>query len=81
MLLHGGCDGNCYIGNTHAIRGWAFPLTMNDGPQGFRSGGTTAFPSGLTAGASWDREAMQAWGEAMGEEFRQGREYSWAGGT
>ena len=70
VLLHGGCDGNCYIGNTHAIPRLGIPhLTMNDGPQGFRSGGTTAFPSGLTAGASWDRAAMRAWGEAMGQEF------------
>ena len=34
-MLHGGCDGNCYIGNTHAnVRLGIPPLNMNDGPQG-----------------------------------------------
>ncbi len=46
---------------------------MNDGPQGFRDdthvGTTTAFPSGLSIGATWDRELAYSWGEAMGKEF------------
>lgn len=51
-------------------------LTLNDGPQGFRGqrpfsppGSSTAWPSGLTIGATWDVEAAQAWGKGMGEEF------------
>jgi beta-glucosidase len=47
------------------------PLTMNDGPQGFRDphGLSTQFPSGLAAAASWDVAAMRQWGAAMGQEF------------
>ena len=41
-MLHGGCDGNCYIGNTHAIQRLGIPrLTMNDGPQGGQLGCTS----------------------------------------
>ena len=46
---------------------------MNDGPQGFRDNRhpatTTAWPSGLTMAATWDPEAMLAWGDGMGREF------------
>lgn len=67
-MLHGKSDG--YVGNTPAIPRLGIPpLNLNDGPQGFRSGETTAFPSGLTAAASFSREDMSAWGTAMGEEF------------
>jgi beta-glucosidase len=49
------------------------PLTMNDGPQGFRDNEhpatTTAWPSGLTMAASFDVAAMQEWGEGQGVEF------------
>ena len=49
------------------------PLTMNDGPQGFRDQRhprtSTAWPSGLTMAASWDVEAMHEWGVGMGKEF------------
>ena len=49
-------------------------ILMNDGPQGFRDnahlGSTTSWPSGLTVASSWDPELAGAWGEAMGEEFR-----------
>ena len=68
MLLHG--KGAGYVGNTPAIPRLGIPpLNLNDGPQGYRSGGTTAFPSGLTAAASFSRESMRDWGSAMGEEF------------
>ena len=44
------------------------PIQMNDGPQGFRAighaGTSTAFPSGLTVGASWDAAAAAQWGAA-----------------
>ena len=49
------------------------PINMNDGPQGFRDNRhpatTTAWPSGLTMAATWDPEAMLAWGDGMGREF------------
>ena len=49
------------------------PIQMNDGPQGFRAvghaGTSTAFPSGLAIGASWDAGAAAQWGAAMGVEF------------
>jgi beta-glucosidase-like glycosyl hydrolase len=68
ILLHG--TGAGYTGNTPAIPRLGIPpLNMNDGPQGYRSGGTTAFPSGLTAAASFSRKSMGDWGSAMGEEF------------
>jgi beta-glucosidase len=46
---------------------------MNDGPQGFRDNQhpetTTAWPSGLTMAASWDRDALYEWGAGQGREF------------
>ena len=49
-------------------------LKMNDGPQGFRDNDhprtTTAWPSGLTVGATWDTDLVNLWGAAMGKEFR-----------
>ena len=51
------------------------PVSMNDGPQGFRPGGTslpgtsTAWPSGLTIAASWDVDAVYEWGVGTGREF------------
>jgi beta-glucosidase len=62
------------VGNVAAIPRLKIPpITMNDGPQGFRDnnqpGSTTAWPSGLTMAASWDTEAMMNWGVGMGKEF------------
>lgn len=37
--------------------------------QGFRSGGTTCWPSGLTVASTWSMDAMSQWGTAMGGEF------------
>ena len=65
-----------YVGNVAGNSRLGIPpLTMNDGPQGFRApssfGGTsTAWPSGLTIAASWDKEAVEAWGAGMGKEFK-----------
>ena len=46
---------------------------MNDGPQGFRDGSnpgtTTAWPSAMTVGATWDVDLVYQWGKAMGVEF------------
>jgi len=84
VMLHGPMSGPCcscntsatcaYVGNVLAnTRLDIPPLTMNDGPQGFRDnvhpGSTTSWPSGLTMAASWDVEAMMEWGTGMGKEF------------
>jgi beta-glucosidase len=41
--------------------------------QGFRDNNspntTTAWPAGLTMGATWDRDALLEWGTGMGKEF------------
>ena len=71
-MLHGGtAPGQArYVGNTPTIARLKIPaLNLNDGPQGFRSGDTTCWPSGLTVATTWDMDAMGMWGEAMGGEF------------
>ena len=66
-----------YVGNVASNSRLGIPpLNMNDGPQGFRNpfgrlqGTSTAWPSGLTMAASWDRDAVEVWGIGMGKEFR-----------
>ena len=62
-MLHGGTSpGQArYVGNTPTNKRLGIPaLNLNDGPQGFRSGGTTCWPSGLTVATTWDMEAMGA---------------------
>ena len=71
-MLHG--TNGPYVGNVGAIDHLGIPaLKYNDGPQGFRDnahlGTTTAFPSGMTIGATFDVAAAAAWGETMGQEF------------
>ena len=64
-MLHGGTSpGQArYVGNTPTNKRLGIPaLNLNDGPQGFRSGGTTCWPSGLTVATTWDMEAMGACG-------------------
>jgi beta-glucosidase len=83
-MLHGPADGPCcscktnascaYVGNIAAnTRLQIPPVNMNDGPQGFRDNNhpdtSTAWPSGLTMAASWDRAALGEWGTGMGKEF------------
>ena len=53
-----------YIGNVPGNKRLGIPpLSLNDGPQGFRDkhspGTTTAWPSALTVGATFDRDAMR----------------------
>eukprot|EP00730_Choanoeca_flexa_P009428 TRINITY_DN12646_c4_g1_i1.p1 TRINITY_DN12646_c4_g1~~TRINITY_DN12646_c4_g1_i1.p1 ORF type:complete len:687 (+),score=167.95 TRINITY_DN12646_c4_g1_i1:2334-4394(+) len=72
LMLHG--SPGPYTGHVPANTRLGIPaLNMNDGPQGFRgaSGTSTAWPSGLTVAATWDVEAVGAWGTAMGKEFYQ----------
>ena len=69
-MLHG--SGSGYVGNVESIPRLGIPaIKMNDGPQGFRGekGTSTAYPSGLTMGATFDKDAMLKWGTNMGEEF------------
>jgi beta-glucosidase len=49
-----------------------FPqLQLQDGPLGIRfSDNTSAFPAGITVGATWNRELMYARGKAHGAEAR-----------
>ena len=69
-FLHGGCSG--YVFNSCGVPRLGIPnVRANDGPQGFRgpSGTSTAWPSGLAIGATFDLTAARLWGEAQGREF------------
>ena len=64
-----------YTGECPAIARLGIPaLRLNDGPQGFRDshahGTTTCWPSGLTVAATFDPAAANAWGAAIGREFK-----------
>ena len=71
VLVHG--TSGPYVGNVAGNSRLGIPsICMNDGPQGFRAqdaGTTTAWPSGLTVAAAFDRGLANTWGAAMGEEF------------
>ena len=71
-LFHGGCGGAGYTGNVCGNNTYGIPqIKMEDGPQGFRgtAGTSTAWPSGMTIGASFDESAANTWGSTMGVEF------------
>lgn len=67
-----------YVGNVNAIERLGIPpLYMQDGPQGFRVtgktgevGSTTAWPSEMTIGSSFDTELAERWAAAMAQEFK-----------
>ncbi|KAF2643411.1 beta-glucosidase 2 precursor [Massarina eburnea CBS 473.64] len=63
--------GRC-VGNTgSALRVGIPQLCLQDGPLGVRNTDhNTAFPAGITVGATWDKTLMRARGVAIGEEFR-----------
>jgi len=68
LMLHGAKGG--YTGNTPENKNLKIPpLNLNDGPQGFRTGGTTCWPSDLTLGGTWDLELAKKFGVAIGKEF------------
>lgn len=83
VMLHGPIDGDCcqcnyssacaYVGNVPGnTRLDTPPITMNDGPQGFRgfvAHSSTAFPGGMAVAATWDPAAVYLWGSSMGQEF------------
>ncbi|KAJ5141731.1 CAZyme family GH3 [Penicillium atrosanguineum] len=60
------------VGNTGAAAITGFPsLCLQDGPLGLRyAQNITAFPAGITTGATWNRELMLERGLAMGLEAR-----------
>ncbi|CAI7659522.1 unnamed protein product [Penicillium palitans] len=60
------------VGNTGPAELVKFPsLCLQDGPLGLRfAQNITAFPAGITTGATWNRELMQMRGFALGKEAR-----------
>ncbi|KAJ5946148.1 CAZyme family GH3, partial [Penicillium verhagenii] len=60
------------VGNTGPAAHVNFPsLCLQDGPLGLRfADNITAFPAGITTGATWNRELMRARGVALGREAR-----------
>ena len=66
--------GGDYVGNIPGVPRLGIPpISMNDGPQGFRDdarpGTTTSFPSGMTIAATFNASAAKIWGMAMAKEF------------
>ncbi len=67
-LLHGGAAG--IIGGT-AAAGPIPALSYDDGPAGVAHvTGGTAFPDPISLAATWDRDLVERWAEAMGAEER-----------
>ncbi|KAJ5110001.1 beta-glucosidase E [Penicillium argentinense] len=60
------------VGNTEAAASVGFPsLCLQDGPLGLRfADNITAFPAGITTGATWNRALMRARGSSLGREAR-----------
>lgn len=60
------------VGNTGPVPRLKFPsLCLQDGPLGIRfADHVTAFPAGITVGATWNRELMYQRGRALGRENR-----------
>ncbi|KAI1635549.1 glycoside hydrolase family 3 protein [Biscogniauxia mediterranea] len=60
-------------GNTGPAIHVGFPaLALQDGPLGIRfADNVTAFPAGVTVGATWDKDLMYQWGNAHGIEARK----------
>jgi beta-glucosidase len=60
------------VGNTGPVPRLGFPsLCLQDGPLGIRfADNITAFPAGITVGATWNRDLMFKRGQALGVENR-----------
>ncbi|TVY80921.1 putative beta-glucosidase E [Lachnellula suecica] len=60
------------VGNTAPATNVGFPaLALQDGPLGLRfADNSTAFPAGVTVGATWNKELMYQRGKAHGMEAR-----------
>ncbi|KAF8595923.1 beta-glucosidase [Ceratobasidium sp. AG-I] len=63
--------GRC-VGNIGAMPEVGWPgLCLEDSPLGIRfADRVTAFPAGINAAATWDRDLIRKRGEAMGREFK-----------
>ncbi|KAK2871765.1 hypothetical protein FQN49_002847 [Arthroderma sp. PD_2] len=61
------------VGNTGPATEVGFPsLCLQDSPLGIRfADNITAFPAGVTVGATWNRDLMRKRGEALGREARR----------
>ncbi|TKA27515.1 hypothetical protein B0A50_04345 [Salinomyces thailandicus] len=60
------------VGNTGRVDRLGFPsLCLQDGPLGLRFvANATAWPAGITVGATWNKQLMHARGKALGLEAR-----------
>ena len=60
------------VGNTGSVSRLKFPsLCLQDGPLGIRfADNITAFPAGVTVGATWNKDLMYQRGKAHGQEAR-----------
>ncbi|KXJ93867.1 glycoside hydrolase family 3 protein [Microdochium bolleyi] len=60
------------VGNTGPATNVGFPsLALQDGPLGIRfADNATAFPAGVTVGATWSKDLMYQWGNAHAIEAR-----------
>ncbi|KAF2202130.1 beta-glucosidase 1 precursor [Delitschia confertaspora ATCC 74209] len=60
------------VGNTGPVPRLKFPsLCLQDGPLGLRfADNATAFPAGVTVGATWNKDLMYQHGQAHGKEAR-----------
>ncbi|KZF20764.1 glycoside hydrolase family 3 protein [Xylona heveae TC161] len=67
-----GWMGELCVGNTGRASEAGFPaLCLQDGPLGIRfADHSTAFPAGITTGATWNRDLMYQRGRAQGLEAR-----------
>ncbi|KAK6821233.1 glycosyl hydrolase family 3 N terminal domain-containing protein [Apiospora arundinis] len=61
------------VGNTGPATNVGFPsLALQDGPLGIRfADNATAFPAGITVGATWNKDLMYKWGNAHAVEARK----------
>ena len=68
------------LGNFGALQSFGVPtLTNDDGPDGVRSPGTTALPSGQDLAASFDRSLAYDYGQVAGSEARGEGFSEWLG--
>src|SRR5215468_10333157 len=68
------------LGNFAALASFGVPvLNADDGPDGVRSPGTTAMPSGQALAATFDRALAFAYGQVVGSEARGKGFNEWLG--